>query len=368
MPYSGRPAAFVVCAVVCIGACGGEIKGDGKSNCVGAECGVSPTCGDGLFCADAARQQPVLPFERCGEPTVGDRSQYPVDLIWVLDTSVSMWRKLSWVANNLNDMAGYLQEKRANVRVMLLGGPDVCVAPPLGGPGCQDGPAFHHVKEKAGNQETLRLAVDLYPTYKDFLRPTSRKVLVAVSDTNPNPDLRFEGWPEGVNAATFDQRLRALAPSFQDYVFHSIVAFPEDGGQHPNGCAGAERYGRTYLDLTAESSGLKFSVCNNRQGEWGEFLDELATQVAGLVNVPCEYPQRVEVRPGQLTNATEVLVEAEVERRWQTLAKVPDAETCGSELAWYAWEDTIHICPAACRSLAVTQIRIHRGCSADGPH
>jgi len=338
--------------------CDNRVDDDGNGK---VDCG-DDACSANAACADLQTEIPAPEFDVCGE-SVGDRSQFPVDMIWLLDSSVSMERELSWIANNLNHMDGFLQEKRANVRVVLLGGPDICIAPPLGGPGCTDGERFMHIREKIGNQEALRMGVDLYPKFKNFLRQGAKRAIVAVSDDNPNPALTPDGWPNGVTAETFRGRLLALDPAFSDVVFHSIVAFAEDGGHQPRGCASAQRLGQTYLALTEETGGLKFSVCNNRQGDWQDFLDQLATSVAGMVDIPCSFPRVLTLKDDKQTNPAEIFGQAEVDGRWQPLTQVPDAQSCTDELGFYvASEQELRACPTVCSSLKVNQVRFKYGC------
>jgi hypothetical protein len=197
------------------------------------------------------------------------------------------------------------------------------------------------------------------------LRQGAKRVFVAVSDDNPNPRLKPAGWPEGVTAESFRDHLNKLDSAFSNIVFHSIVGYPEDGGRHPTGCAGAQRLGQTYLELTEETGGMKFSVCNNRQGEWQDFLDELATRVAGLVNVPAPTPPSSPLEDGRKTNSGQIFGEAEIDGNWQPLTQLPDASTCNEQRGWYmASGHELRVCPSVCGSPEVTQVRFHHGCPA----
>jgi hypothetical protein len=332
--------------------CDNQLDDDGDDlvDCYDPDCDLS--------CGGAS----VPPFAVCGE-TTGDRGHNPVDMIWVLDGSVSMRDERSSVMNNLNALAGVLDEKRANVRVVLIGGDDVCVKPPLGGPNCQDSDRYRHLVEQIGNDNALMALVERYPTYKSFLRPDSKRIVVAVSDDNPNPPPNAE-WPKGVTPPAFDRKFEALDPAFEGYIFHSIVGFSDDGGNHPKGCRGARRKGTTYLALTDHTDGLKFSVCNSRGSDWRDFFEEIGNNVAGLVNVPCTYPLTIPYDGDERTNPNEVQVEAEVYGALQVLERFPDAASCGSNYGYYIepGADQIRVCPLVCSSIDVTQVIVQHGC------
>lgn len=338
--------------------------GDGQVDLEDADCTSAPDEGALL----------EVPFEVCGE-SEGDRGHYPVDMIWVLDGSRSMQDERLAVLSNLATMASVLEEKRSNVRIVVIGGQrgDFCVKPPLGGPGCTDGERYRLVDDQdpqdlTGNSNMLDRVLDWYPRYRDFLRAESRRVLVLVSDDNPavGPS---EKWPDGLTPRAFDAKLKALDAGFDDYIFHSIVAFSAAGGNHPRGCRGAVALGKTYLELTAHTRGLKFSVCNEAADDWEAFFRDVAESVAGLVNVPCVYPLTVTYEAGKATSPDQVFVVAEVEGRQQPLDRFPGADACGDALGYYAQGDSLQVCPAVCASPSISSIKVSHGCPGpEGPH
>lgn len=330
--------------------------GDGRVDC------------DDDQCEESCRGQLEAPFDVCGE-SVGDRGNAPVDMIWVLDGSVSMRDERVSVINNLSALAGVLDEKRADVRVVLLGGEDVCVGPPLGTAGCGDSDRYRHVVARIGNDNTLTTVIDRYADYQSFLRPESRRVLVAVSDDNPNPSPTPE-WPNGVTPHAFDVKLRALNPAFERYIFHSIVGFSDDGGSHPNGCRGARRQGDVYLELTDYTRGLKFSVCNSRADAWRNFFEDVGNSVVGLVKLPCTYPLSVAFDVDQKTDPSQVMVKAEINGATQVLERFPGPESCGSSYGYYLvpGADELTVCPQVCDSIDVTRVLVQHACpGVSGP-
>jgi hypothetical protein len=330
--------------------------GDGQIDCADADCETS--------CLGLA-QRPAPSFDSCSE-TVGDREAYPLDMIWLLDSSRSMREEVQIVADNLERLGNAMRALDLNVNFVLLGGPDVCVPPPLGGADCQNSERYLHVPEALGNQETLRSPVDLFLRYHKFLRPSADRVLVAVSDDNPDPKLTVPGWPSGVTADAFDRRLRTLGDGvFDDYVFHSIVAFSPNGGTHPRGCRGAQAPGNTYLALTEQTEGLKFSVCDSQQSAWQQFFSEMAEDAAKDANVPCDYSRIVLNENGESTDPDRLEVHIQRDGRWFRLRQLGDGEACTAEGGFAVQGNSIQLCDVNCRSPEVTRALIYRGCYED---
>lgn len=312
----------------------------------------------------ALPQRPEPAFETCGE-SGGDREEFPVDMIFMLDSSPSMKGEIERVVANLESMGNLLRALSINVHFVLLGGPEVCVPPPLGGPSCGNSDMYFHLPQPLGNQETLRSPVDLFPRYHSFLRREADRVLIAVSDDNPAatpaPD-----WPSGVTPDTFETRLRTLGDqTFADYVFHSIVAFPEDGGRHPRGCRTAQQPGEAYLALTERTGGLRFSVCNSRESDWRAFFADLADATAKNVHVPCDYPRVALTDAGESTDPHRIDVHVQKDGRWHRAEQLETFESCG-EAGGFALEgNDVKLCPADCMPSGVTRVLVYRGCFDD---
>jgi hypothetical protein len=78
-----------------------------------------------------------------------------VDIIWFIDTSGSMNEETRWVQDNLNDFATFIGKQNIDYRVVMIGTASLCVKPPLGGPGCSDGPRYRHVKQTVSSTDGL---------------------------------------------------------------------------------------------------------------------------------------------------------------------------------------------------------------------
>ncbi len=255
--------------------CSDQVDNDGDQliDCVDPDCVNSEECNgrsDGSVDGTYKRYWPIC-AEASGEAeAIGGG----VDIIWFIDTSGSMDIETAWVQQNLDDFATFIGNQQLDYRVILVGEEEICIEPPLGGPGCTDGPRYRHVKEKVGSKDGLIKLIQTYPQWHDFLRPDTAKNFVAVTDDNSSEP-----------ASWFDAELANLTdPGFADgYVFHSIVAY---GPIEEKGCETGARIGQVYLDLTQQTGGVKFQVCTE---DWTPIFSDLAASVAQTARPPCTY-------------------------------------------------------------------------------
>jgi hypothetical protein len=274
-----------------------------------------------------------------------------VDIIWFIDTSGSMSQETAWVQQNLNDFASYIGAQNLDYRVVMIGKSSLCVKPPLGGPGCTDGPRYRHVKETVGSTNGLEKIISTYAKWQDFLRPDTTKNFIAVTDDNSRKD-----------AAWFNAELAKLTkPGFADgYVFHSIVAY---GSIAKKGCTTGARIGEVYLDLTQQTKGVKFPVCDQ---DWKSIFDQLAKSVAQTAKAPCSY--LIPDPPKNKTfNPNLILVWRADPGQEMVIPKVADKASCGAN-GWY-YDDpqnpkTVVLCPQTCKAVEGGKIEIEFGCTS----
>ncbi len=155
----------------------------------------------------------------------------PVDIIWVVDNSVSMAPAIEEVQNGLDDFAALVDSRALDYRVILLslrgqgllsiGGSNrygVCIPPPLSADNaCGDGPRFFHVSvDIRSTQPIEQLLGTLGQTagytaldsrgsepWLQLLRPEATKTLVLVTDDNA----RTCALPAGATCAPGDPPL-----------------------------------------------------------------------------------------------------------------------------------------------------------------
>lgn len=226
------------------------------------------SCGDdgawgacvGSWLPDA--QGRCLVTERFADTTV---TRTPVDVVWLVDTSGSMVAETAAVNANLNRFATSLAQSGLDYRVVMIaargtGRLRVCVPQPLGGAGCANGPRFLHIPQNIGSRNALQLTISTYPQWRDFLRPGTHRVIVAVTDDD-----------SAMSADAFDAMLRAN-PGWDRYVFNSIVGYESRAD-----CPTLSRRGSVYLTLTERTGGQRARVCDP---EWSGTFTSFAQSIA----------------------------------------------------------------------------------------
>ena len=267
------------------------------------------------------------------------------DIVWFIDTSGSMEAEANWVQQNINAFAQYIGSQQIDYHVVLVAdGYDLCVPPPLGGPGCTDGPRFRHVHERVGSNDGLEVVIASYPQYQDFLREGATTNFIAVTDDNSD---------EG--ASWFRAQVaRQTAPGFSDpFVFHSIVAY----GPLPFiGCITGAFTGLVYLELSNDTGGATFPIC---QADWASIFHELAETVVETLPATCSYALP---DPEAATNADEMTLVFLAGAQATSIAEVAGEDACGATGGWYRDDrdapTTLVLCPATCRLLTDGVLRL----------
>jgi hypothetical protein len=332
----------------------------------------------------------------------------PVDIVFIVDTSLSMPDESRAVQQNLNRFAARLEAAGLDYKVIIfarygdvdiaVGGSNypVCIPGPLGADGCADPsndplqlnpPHFYHYSVDVCNHTSWcqllggYSAPDELPSSRSgwqtlapqgwgaWLRGDANKVFVIVSDEYV--DCNDYGYDfdskdtaaDGTTAAAqFDAALRALAPeqfggaASRDYVWHSIVGMPANGSPTqpwpPSApiqtavCATADGSGSGYQALSILTGGLRFSSCES--ANYDAFFQAIAEQTIAQAQTPCRWSidARVPINPSE----TEVTLVARNEAQ-VSLVRVRDAAAC-TDNGWYYDNpldpNTLALCPGAC--------------------
>ncbi len=318
--------------------------------------------------------------------------QLPVDIIWMVDNSVSMQPAIEQVQAGLNDFATLISARDLDYRVIMLslrgrgeasvgGGRrfQVCIPPPLAGDrNCGDGPRFFQVEVDVRSTQPLEqflgtlgqttgyLARDDRGSapWRDLLRDGATKTLVIVSDDNSRLTADdFEHFAGGSNPFSS----RELPPGilepywdglFDDYVFSSIYGWgdPRDPAQlctYPDGSRPPSS-GPTYTTLVERTGGARGQICA-APTEWAGVFDDIATAVERRARIDCRIP--IPPPPEGMVferGRVNVLVTTDAGSE-MTLGKVPSASACGTDDGWSYDDETapaeVVLCPATCAAL-----------------
>lgn len=267
----------------------------------------------------------------------------PVDIIWVIDNSGSMDEEEARVQNNINNFSSAIAASGVDYHVIVISDTShINVPPPLGG-----SPQFLAVNQSVGSNNPLELVVQTYPMYQAFLRPSSIKHFVAVTDDESD-------WSKSM----FESSIAALTmPGFgTNWKFHAVVA--EDNGitfmppftTHCTGLAAAA--GQTYINLQTAHPGTFFSLCDT---DWTPLFATLSTEVTEGLSLPCTFaiptpPDGMTIDPTQVN-----FVYTPTGGAPTTIPNVGSMAACGNAQGWYydnpAMPTQIIVCPSTCTAL-----------------
>lgn len=211
----------------------------------------------------------------------------PVDLIVVVDQSGSMSDEIASVKSNINNLSTILSKVGIDYRVVMIGTVgngtyDLCVPPPLGGPGCaSNGSIYRTVDRNVQSNDALSIILETIDKtsgpmlWRDFLRPDAQKIFIPVTDDNST-----------LGAVQFDAQIIGKGPFGNDakrnYVFYPIAganAFPAE-----TKCTSAVNNGSVYLELAKMTGGKWFPVCDT--SSFASVFSEIGKSVAA--SVACE--------------------------------------------------------------------------------
>ena len=294
--------------------------------------------------------------------------RFPVDIVWIIDNSLSMEEEIRIVEARINDFARFIGDSGLDYRVVMISYDDpvvgdgwynVCVPEPLSdAPGCPDTDSarYRHVRQIVDSRDSLQLFASTYSQYSDFLRPEAKLHIIEVSDDDSD-----------VGADAFETSLGTLSPAVpDDYVFHSIVGFTEDIRDpwcDGAGCPCAYNEGTVYRELTRRTGGVEASIC---QSDWSPVFAAIQTSVVDGAILPCTYPVPELDSIDEEIDPDLVNVFFTPDGGARTVIPGVDGESdCGSDAGWY-WDDPglprfVNLCLASCGAVAGS-IDIEFGC------
>jgi hypothetical protein len=344
------------------------------------------------------------PDAACATATAeAEVERLPVDIIWVVDNSVSMQPAIDQVTAGLNDFAELIAGSGLDYRVIMLalrgegeltvGGRSrygVCIPEPLAGDGsCGDGDRFFQVSvDIHSTQPVEQILGTLGQTsgytegtqhgsapWRDLLRAEASKTIVVVTDDNSrtcdtgpgscaggDPPLTvtsLEDFPGGPNPFNSRELGPGLLTSeygdlFESYLFSAIYGWGSEtnpnvlcmypGGDEPPSS------GPTYTELVERTGGVRAQICDGADA-WGPFFESVATAVTSTSRIECTlaFPPPPD---GMALDVDRVNVTIRGESGDTTLPRVDGAGACGDGEGWH-YDDPVSpsevtLCPASC--------------------
>lgn len=321
----------------------------------------------------------------------------PVDIIWMVDNSVSMAPAIDQVITGLNRFASLVGSRGLDYRVVMLSlrSPErqvtvmgsnryaVCIPRPLAGDDrCGNGERFLHssvdirstqpLEQLLGTLGQTRGYTAIDPrggeAWRHFLRPNATKTLVVVTDDQSRLSAQdFETFRGGTNpnSSQFSLPPGLNDPSweglFRGYTFNGIYGWgsetdPGARCSYPNGTT-PPASGSVYTALVNSTRGVRAQLCAGASA-WTPFFNNIATAVERTARMACDVsipapPDGSVIDSGRInvviTGTSRTLV-----------GKVQNLASCGATGGWYYDNDArptrVYLCPASCER-AQTELR-----------
>jgi hypothetical protein len=295
-----------------------------------------------------------------------------VDIVWVIDTSTSMRPAVDRIEANLNRFAARLGVDVGDARVVVIAADrsecsdgrcylPVCVPPPLSGAaGCPDtdSPRYRHVRRGVHSRDSLMVAQNTYPEWRDALRAGAALHMIFVTDDN-------HAFNRGQDAflAFLQDPARVPVPSL--IRIHSIVdpvGSPPGCGIFDDDCSCGQNAGLVYMDLSERTGGTVQSLCLD---DWSPIFDAVEERVDEDTLVPCTYALP-SLPPDRLLDRVNVFRDSAGTGR-VVVPLVAGPSGCGSGPAWYfddlAAPSAVVLCPDACDD-ETRRIEVELGCES----
>lgn len=374
----------------------GDLGGSGGSSGAGGD-GGSLFDTDGGFITDASSDGPPISADAACAATASEATveKLPVDIIWMVDNSVSMAPAVAQVRSGLNAFASLIASKNLDYKVIMLslrnkatqvtmGGSTrypVCIPTPLAGDdNCGNGPRFFHASLDIYSTQpleqflgTLGQTSGYLPgdskgcePWKQELRPNATKTIVIATDDNSrfsaNQFETFAGGKDPFNTTMLPPGI--LDPSWNDlfkgYIFSGIYGWgstnnPATLCTYPNGTQPPDS-GPVYTTLVQRTNGVRAKICEGSTA-WGPFFDAVAQAVYSGAKLNCELaiptpPDGSTIDPSLVNVA---LVSNGVST---TLPGVANVTVCGADGGWYYDNPTmpqkVTLCQSSCDEAQAT--------------
>jgi hypothetical protein len=316
--------------------------------------------------------------------------QRPIDIVLVLDNSVSMARELEAIERSINDnFASVLDQRGADYRVILISRhrtserratdtieTAICITQPLSSletcpaerPGLSE--RFFHYGFDIESTDALERVVDAFDTpdplyrftevgWSEWLREGSRAIFLIFTDDDSLDNGRditrrlMERDPEHFGSDIDDPQ----------FVFHSVIGIAE---REPAGTAYApdepivsERClkdgelapasGRVYQTLSQQTGGLRYPLC--ALDDYASIFEGIARDGIERSGLSCSFPLPAAPLGKRLDTQRIELLLGEQGGPSAPLARVEGPAACETP-GFYVTGEQIELCPLLCDQLA----------------
>ena len=294
----------------------------------------------------------------------------PVDIVWGVDTSLSMFDETVAVQDNINTFSQQIIAANIDVHVVMLaalpflpGLPSVCVGAPLGTgqcPGDSKPPTFfHHPQAVVNSNDGASVFINRFPDYRQYLRPNALKYWVIVTDDDS------VGGDAGVYANNPDKFIADLTAV--DPMMRAPNGGPNwkmSGMYAHTQCLNAFNVGNFWKAVIDKTGGVHGDLCACTQAAtctqaFKGVLDSLAKTITTAAKpLECEYT--IPKPPGaQMFDKERVNFDLTSNGTKENIGWVNDAGACHPELGGWYYDNNdaptrILTCPKSCEKIKAT--------------
>jgi hypothetical protein len=317
-----------------------------------------------------------------GEKCVATKAVAPpastpkVDIVWVVDSSQSMFGEQNLIKANLAMFADAITKASVDVSIVMVSKYPTLIPGPFQVPGlCPDtppdplagtplamDPRYHFVNTEVGSPDPLNVAIGSYGMYSQFLRPGSAVHFIVVSDD----EAQYKG-AASAQARAMQFQADMMGRLGRPFTYHTISSPPGMRCSSPNcapdpnqgicalidlGCQAANG-GDTHYALATLTKGLSASIC---EPDWSRIFKMFQEAVIKSAPLPCDYnipppPKNEKLDAAKVNVHYTPVGGAELE-----VKQVPNAGACSPDKAtWYydnpAAPTKVNLCPGTCKTV-----------------
>ncbi|MDB4984996.1 MAG: hypothetical protein JWN04_174 [Myxococcaceae bacterium] len=304
---------------------------NGKIDCADPSCKVAQNCGSSAGRGDAGTSIAGDASDACS--TIhgdGLARKLPVDIVWVIDDSLSMLDDITRIQQNMATFADSLiQAGLDDYHIVVLNEPSLTLGAPWDANTLKlDATRFFPVSVVAWN-DCFTPVLASFSMWSADIRPEAALHFIMVTDDNS-----LMQWPD------FKMQMDTLLGG-RKFTVHALV----DPPQH---CLGSTQPGTVYWEAAMATGGQQRSIC---EADWLPTFTAIESSIQTTAVIPCEYDIPVP-SDGQTYNRSDVNVQHVLDGTATRFKRKLKLEDCGSETGWY-YDDVLAptqvlLCPAAC--------------------
>lgn len=310
-----------------------------------------------------------------------------VDVLVVVDTSNSMQSAIAAVEASINvDFAAVLENSGVDYRIIVMGDYppggqlSICITAPLSSTDCNPPPVvpavterYKHYDASTGSGDFLNSILAWYSApdphglapggYQDFLRPGTRKVILAMTDGTsaaqaPDEGVAFDAALLALNPANFG------TPGDRQYLFHTIITMAANDPPSAPWLAQApiQGEGGSIQQVSVLTGGWRFPL--SQVADFDVLFQEIAKDVVATTPIACSFP--IPEAPMGMIDPDTIEIDYKVGGvdPAKALHQVVDAKACEAD-AFYIVGGDVYLCPQVCDAVQAdpkAELAVRYGC------